>query len=140
MHVELKTSMMEQITLGSQGFYCCLNIYKLILFLNLVTFFFFFFLNWYLNIVIEPFLFHLKFRTACVIAVSKARDTFEPFLHQVNPLPFKYCLNFFFHFYIIHFIYLVDLIISLVRTIRRSFIMICFILKWLLLFLFHFPR
>lgn len=22
-------------------------------------------------------------RTACVIAVSKARDTFEPFLHQV---------------------------------------------------------
>ena len=26
-------------------------------------------------------------RTACVIAVSKARDTFEPFLHQVRRLP-----------------------------------------------------
>ena len=25
-------------------------------------------------------------RTACVIAVSKARDIFEPFLHQVSPL------------------------------------------------------
>lgn len=24
-------------------------------------------------------------RTACVIAVSKARDIFEPFLHQVGP-------------------------------------------------------
>ncbi len=24
-------------------------------------------------------------RTACVIAVSKARDMFEPFLHQVGP-------------------------------------------------------
>ena len=24
-------------------------------------------------------------RTACVIAVSKARDMFEPFLHQVRP-------------------------------------------------------
>ena len=24
-------------------------------------------------------------RTACVIAVSKARDMFEPFLHQVSP-------------------------------------------------------
>ena len=26
-------------------------------------------------------------RTACVIAVSKARDIFEPFLHQVSGLP-----------------------------------------------------
>ena len=26
-------------------------------------------------------------RTACVIAVSKARDIFEPFLHQVRRLP-----------------------------------------------------
>jgi len=25
-------------------------------------------------------------RTACVIAVAKARDTFEPFLHQVGQL------------------------------------------------------
>ena len=27
-------------------------------------------------------------RTACVIAVSKARDTFEPFLHQARPIPY----------------------------------------------------
>lgn len=26
------------------------------------------------------------FRTACVIAVAKARDIFEPFLHQVSLL------------------------------------------------------
>ena len=25
-------------------------------------------------------------RTSCVIAVSKAKDMFEPFLHQVRPL------------------------------------------------------
>ena len=29
-------------------------------------------------------------RTACVIAVSKARDVFEPFLHQVWPQPCTY--------------------------------------------------
>ena len=30
-------------------------------------------------------------RTACVIAVSKARDMFEPFLHQASPLRMFSC-------------------------------------------------
>ena len=41
-------------------------------------------------------------RTACVIAVSRAKDMFEPFVHQARPLPppttprltgIEYCLT-----------------------------------------------
>lgn len=37
-----------------------------------------------LLIFLVPYFFPLENRTACVIAVAKARDSFEPFLHQVS--------------------------------------------------------
>ena len=37
-----------------------------------------------------------KYRTACVIATSKARDVFEPFLHQVSLQLLHLCCDAFF--------------------------------------------
>lgn len=78
MHVELKTSMMELTTLGIHGFLseplmqCKLSIgCKAPPFYLQSNFIF-------------PTCFLCALRTACVIAVAKARDTFEPFLYQVT--------------------------------------------------------
>lgn len=72
MHVELKISMTEQTTLGILEIW--LNSYLLSEMGNIFSF----------SYLISLFSTILWIRTACVIAVAKARDTFEPFLHQVS--------------------------------------------------------
>lgn len=94
MRAELKIFTMELIILGSNNFRLFFFLHYDIIQVAAFSFF---------KFSISSLLF-VNFRTACVIAVAKARDTFEPFLHQVISLIQLLHLLHFILFYIVSYI------------------------------------